>query len=192
MTNTIKGFFFDLDGTLVNTHESNFRAYQQAINEVVGAEVGEELKERIKRGESSDDFLPGVLDSVTDDQVRDIQQKKKQAYPDHLHVSELNEFLSSFLEHMSKDHVTALVTTAKRKNAEAVIKAHDIEKYFDFCIYGDDVSEMKPNSEGYLLALERAKLQPDEVIAFEDSDKGMQAALGAGIRAILIRSFHDA
>jgi beta-phosphoglucomutase-like phosphatase (HAD superfamily) len=58
MTEVIKGFFFDLDGTLVNTHEANFRAYRQAIREVVGKEANDELKERIMRGESSSKFIP--------------------------------------------------------------------------------------------------------------------------------------
>lgn len=192
MTNTIKGFFFDLDGTLVNTHESNYRAYQQAIQEITGKTVGDALKEEIKNGESSSFFLPRLLEGAPDDVIRQIRDRKKQVYSEHLHVSELNEFLSVFLENMSPHHVTALVTTAKEANAKEVLDVHGLADYFDFCIFGDEVTKMKPHPEAYLKALERSGLTPDEVIAFEDSERGVEAAVAAGIQTIKIRTFLDA
>ena len=192
MTNTIKGFFFDLDGTLVNTHESNYRAYQQAIQEITGKTVGDALKEEIKNGESSSVFLPRLLEGAPDDVIRQIRDRKKQVYSEHLHVSELNEFLSVFLENMSPHHVTALVTTAKEANAKEVLDVHGLADYFDFCIFGDEVTKMKPHPEAYLKALERSGLTPDEVIAFEDSERGVEAAVAAGIQTIKIRTFLDA
>jgi len=189
MTSTIKGFFFDLDGTLVDTHEANFRAYKQAAHDVIGAELGEDLKKRIKAGESSKDFLPSLLPEISDEQVSAVNTRKKEVYPDHLHVSELNAYLSHFLQQMSEHYITALVTTAKKDNAEAVLKAHGIDGYFNFKIFGHDVKAMKPDPEAYLLALEKAGLSADEVIAFEDSQKGIDAATAAGIKTIHIRNF---
>lgn len=189
MTNTIRGFFFDLDGTLVNTHEANFRAYKEAIREVLGIETVPNLKKLITEGYSSEDFLPKLFEKISTEEIKAVQQKKKEVYPDHLHTSELNDFLSTFLEQMSKHHTTALVTTAKRKNAQAVLEAHGIEQFFDFFVFGDDVAAMKPDPEAYNLALERTGLRADEVIAFEDSARGTQAAHAAGIKTILIRNF---
>lgn len=189
MTTTIKGFFFDLDGTLVDTHESNFRAYRQAVNETTGDELGDELKDRIKNGETSESFLRALLPDASDAQVDAINKKKKEFYPEHLGESTLNEYLSSFLAQMSEHYVTALVTTAKRVNAEAVLDAHNIKNLFDFKVFGDDVDNMKPSPDAYLLALEKAELSPEEVIAFEDSEKGIQAATSAGIKTVHIRNF---
>lgn len=189
MTNTIKGFFFDLDGTLVDTHEANFRAYKQAANEITGAELGAELKNRIKSGESSKDFLPGLLPDISSEHVDAINTRKKEVYPNHLSASTLNEYLSTFLRQMSEEYVTALVTTAKQENAEAVLKEHGIHDVFDFKIFGHDVEHMKPHPEAYLLALAKAELAADEVIAFEDSQKGIDAATAAGISTIHIRNF---
>lgn len=189
MTTTIKGFFFDLDGTLVNTHEANFRAYKQAVHEVTGHQLSDDLMERIKAGESSKEFLPSLLPNISDEHVDAINTRKKEVYPSHLHASELNVFLSTFLQQMSEDYVTALVTTAKKDNAEAVLAAHNIDTYFDFKIFGHDVAEMKPSPEAYNLALEKSGLTADEVIAFEDSQKGINAATAAGIRTVHIRNF---
>lgn len=189
MTNTIRGFFFDLDGTLVNTHEANFLAYKQAIDKVLGQSSDQKLRNEIESGGNSDAFLPMLFPDATPEEIKEIKHVKKTLYAGHLHTSEINAFLSNFLENMSKHYTTVLVTTAKRQNAQEVLKTHNIEEYFDFCIFGDDVSAMKPDPEAYLMALERANLSADEVLAFEDSDKGIKAAHGAGIHTVHIRSF---
>lgn len=185
----IKGFFFDLDGTLVDTHESNFRAYKQAVEHVKGVQLGDELKQRIKAGEPSVEFLPKLLFSVTDVEVKEINEKKKQVYHEHLYASNLNEYLSMFLQQMSEQFITVLVTTAKKDNAMAVLEAHGIGDYFTYTIFGEDVKNMKPDPEAYRLALTKTGLSADEVVAFEDSEKGIAAALAANIKTIHIRNF---
>lgn len=189
MASTIKGFFFDLDGTLVDTHESNFRAYRQAVEYVMGVRLDGELKQRIKAGESSAEFLPKILPGVAQEKIDTINKMKKQFYPDHLHASSLNEYLKIFLEQMFDQYITVLVTTAKRDNAQAVLKTHNIDRFFTHTIFGEDVSEMKPDPEAYNLALQKTALSADEVIAFEDSEKGIAAALTAGIHTIHIKDF---
>lgn len=189
MTTIIKGFFFDLDGTLVDTHESNYLAYRNATEDVKGIRLGVELKQKIKAGESSAAFLPSLIPNITSNEVDEINRRKKQYYPAQLKASNLNNYLSTFLRQMSGHYVTALVTTAKKENALAVLKEHSILGYFNFTIFGDDVSKMKPDPEAYLLALKTADLKPSEVIAFEDSQKGIDSAIGAGIAVIHVKDF---
>lgn len=186
---TIKAFLFDLDGTLVNTHQSNYLSYRAAVQEVTGSELSEELLIRIKAGESSNHFLAALLPDISEEDIAKINARKKDLYPEHLHASELNEFLSTFLEQMAQHYTTILVTTAKKQNALAVLKQYDLEKHFTHTIFGDEVTEMKPHPEAYLLALEKAGVAADEALAFEDSDKGIQAAHAAGVNTIHIRSF---
>lgn len=185
---TIKGFFFDLDGTLVNTYEADFLAYRDAIEEVTGTRVkrddfmttnGMEMREKLRI----------LTPSIKPDQIDAVAVGKKKHYKKYLHLTIPNETLISFLSDMAQDHVVALVTTAKRHNAEAVIEAHGIAKYFSVCVYGDEVSNSKPHPESYLRALERTGLASEEVLAFEDSKSGIDAAHAAGIRTIHIRSF---
>ncbi|HEX6462222.1 MAG TPA: HAD family phosphatase [Candidatus Saccharimonadales bacterium] len=185
----IKGFFFDLDGTLVDTHESNFRAYKKAIEDIKGIGLGEELKDYIKAGESSAAFLPRLLPKATHDEIRAINQRKKQHYPEQLHLSQLNKRLFAFLEQMSEHYITVLVTTAKKSNGLAVLRAHNLEQYFKTTVFGEEVSAMKPSPEAYLVALEKTGLKASEVIAFEDSKRGLDAARAAGIKTVHVRNF---
>lgn len=185
----VRGFFFDLDGTLVNTHESNFGAYAQAIKEITGHSVDETLKRGIKSGQNSLEFLPAAVPELSESEITAINARKKEIYAEHLEKSVLNEYLSIFLAKMSEHYVTALLTTAKRQNALAVLKRHDLEKYFTFMIFGEEVTRMKPDPEVYEVALKKAGLGSDEVLAFEDSPKGLEAAERAGIQTIHIRNF---
>jgi hypothetical protein len=57
----------------------------------------------------------------------------------------------------------------------------------DHCITGDEASHGKPDPDLFLLALGRwEEMRPEEVIVFEDSPLGIQAANCAGIPAVFV------
>jgi pseudouridine-5'-monophosphatase len=57
----------------------------------------------------------------------------------------------------------------------------------DHCTTGDDVSRGKPDPDLFLHALARWDgVRPDEVIVFEDSPLGVEAANRAGMPAVFV------
>lgn len=184
----LKGLFFDLDGTLVNTYEADYLAYRDAIKEVTGIDIDSESFAKT-HGQEAKQKLDSLAPGLSDEDVERVRQAKKAHYPKYLHHTIPNDTLINFLRDMVQHHVTAIVTTAKSHNAEAVLEAHDLNDLFKIKVYGDDVRHAKPHPESYLLALKRSGLQAHEVIAFEDSQSGLDAAKAAGIATIHIRSF---
>ena len=79
-----------------------------------------------------------------------------------------------------------IVTTTWRANIEAVLAASGMSCAFEFVIAKEDVARPKPDPAGYLLALERLKLDARDIAAFEDSPTGLTAARAAGLRAIAV------
>lgn len=183
----IRGFFFDLDGTLVDTHDANYTAYAQAMKEVANEKAGSSLRDMIEAGESSRSFLTALLPPYKHDLIEEVNRRKGDIYPDHIEHSRLNVYLSAFLERMSHHATTVLVTTAKRKNGLAVLRYHNLERYFTHMVFGDDVSSMKPDPEAYVHGLSLAGIDADQALAFEDSDSGSEAAQRAGISVVRIR-----
>jgi beta-phosphoglucomutase-like phosphatase (HAD superfamily) len=52
------------------------------------------------------------------------------------------------------------------------------------------VKVKKPDPEIYLMALEKAGLEPDECLVIEDSKNGVAAAHAAGIRIVATTNFY--
>lgn len=185
---SLKGLFFDLDGTLVNTYEADFLAYRDAIEEVTGIRVERDAF-MSTNGMEMRDKLKILVPNTSEEQADAVAAGKKKYYKDYLDKTVPNESLIAFLADMKAHHTTALVTTAKRQNAELVLEAHGILEFFDVKVFGDEVEHSKPHPESYETALRLAELKPDEVLAFEDSQTGIDAAHAAGIKTVRIRSF---
>ena len=80
----------------------------------------------------------------------------------------------------------ALVTTSGQRNAEAVLSALGLASAFDAVITADDVTQTKPDPEGYRLALARLGVDAAEGLAVEDSPAGLRAALAAGLAVLAV------
>jgi putative hydrolase of the HAD superfamily len=58
--------------------------------------------------------------------------------------------------------------------------------FFEFEVTREDVSQIKPDPEVYLQALERADLSADQAVVIEDTPRGITAAKSAEIFTIAI------
>jgi beta-phosphoglucomutase-like phosphatase (HAD superfamily) len=58
--------------------------------------------------------------------------------------------------------------------------------FFDFILTREDYVLSKPDPEPYRLAMERSGCFPEECLVVEDSERGLRAALAAGIRCIVV------
>jgi HAD superfamily hydrolase (TIGR01509 family) len=80
---------------------------------------------------------------------------------------------------MHLDHI-ALITSSERKITEELLRLVGLNDFFNFVLTRDDSLKLKPDPWPYLKALELSGLSQDEVIIFEDSDVGLEAALQSG------------
>lgn len=185
----IKGLFFDLDGTLVDTIEANIKAYTYAAKKVGHTLDQKELASTF--GMRSDQFLKKLLKDISEEDIKAIQKIKAESYKDFSHLITPNHILIDFLRTLKPDHITVLVTTASRSNVNLVLKIAGIENLFDFVITGDDVTNPKPHPEAYLKALELTGLSTEKVLAFEDSQTGLKSAESANLKTLLIKPFEN-
>ena len=78
----------------------------------------------------------------------------------------------------------AAISSAPRRILDANIKHLGFDNIFEFSISAHDVIERKPSPECYLMALEKMNINPEEVLVFEDSASGLDAATAAGLKTI--------
>jgi beta-phosphoglucomutase-like phosphatase (HAD superfamily) len=82
----------------------------------------------------------------------------------------------------------AIATTTTPANVSALLAStlgEDGESWFEVIGAGDIVPAKKPASDIYEYVLEQMQLPPQACIAFEDSENGILAARGAGLRTVI-------
>jgi len=183
----IRGFLFDLDGTLVNTHSANFEAYKKALAHFDIPITWKDFKPTI--GQQAKDFLPSLAPALSLRQHEEVRVLKAQYYKDLMHLTEANKPLIEFMRTMAVHYPCALVTTAQPANAHTILSHHGLADSFVVIITAGDVKQHKPHPDGYLEALRRLKLPAIDTLTFEDSETGRLAAEAAGIPVIMVKDF---
>lgn len=179
----IRALLFDLDGTLVDTADANYRAYAAALAEV-GCAVERAAFDMIATGRRWSQFLPVLLPAASPADHAKVAARKQKLYPAFIGASQVNAPLLAFAR--AAQFRRALVTNASRPSTDIVLAAHDLTALFDVIVTGDDVANPKPAPDAYLFAMDKLGLGPAECIAFEDSDLGVDSAQRAGVYVVRV------
>ncbi|WP_044656255.1 MULTISPECIES: HAD family hydrolase [Bacteroides] len=180
----IKAIITDFDGTLVDTFEANFRAYQEAF-----ASIGETLTPERYRECFGYRFEHFMLEIGINDvaKVNAIKKAKKEAYPKYFDSLRPNKVLISLIETFKvMGAKTAIASTARKENLMNAATFLGVDKHFDLIFAGVDVKEGKPSPEIYLKAMETLGVKPEETLIFEDSQVGIDAAKGSGAQCMVV------
>jgi len=79
-----------------------------------------------------------------------------------------------------------IVTGAQRDDVLAVLNGSPAGPVISVLITEEDVDNGKPHPEGFLTAARLLDRRPDDVLVFEDSVPGVQAAVAAGMHCIAV------
>lgn len=180
----IKAIITDFDGTLVDTFEANFKAYQEAFS-IVGKTL---TKEQYRNcfGFRFERFMKemSIYDEMT---MNAIKEAKKDAYPNYFEYLRPNKALISLIESFkAMGGRTAVASTARKENLMNALNHLDIAKHFDFIYAGIDVKEGKPSPEIYLKTMLTLDVTPEETMIFEDSQVGVEAARASKAQYIVV------
>ena len=104
-------------------------------------------------------------------------------------VDGLEQFLSSA---HSAGIKLAIGSAAIMYNVDFVLDGLHIRKYFDVLVSADQVHKSKPDPETWLLCARQLNIPPADCLVFEDSPKGVDAALRAGMDCVVIQTMHEA
>lgn len=73
-----------------------------------------------------------------------------------------------------------------RSDFELIHRDRDIVRHMRFVLANGDYPRSKPAPDPYLAALQRFGAAPDEAVVVEDSERGLRAALAAGIDCVVV------
>jgi len=182
-------FIFDLDGTLALSEHVKMLATQIVCKDM-GFEPITEKEYFAWAGLPTKVVMSNLLKArdiePTPEKVQEITGKRRAMYDKHLHKVETPDPVVSLLRALSPHYKTALATTTNRRQGLAVIKHLGIADLFDVTVFGDDVTNNKPDPECYVKAAELLGAKPEECLIFEDSEAGIAAAEAFGAQVVKV------
>jgi beta-phosphoglucomutase-like phosphatase (HAD superfamily) len=170
-------FFFDMDGTLVNTDFANFLSYQSAINTVFGTVNDIEFypNERFNRTVLKRDFP-----NLNEKKYNDIVRLKEHYYSENLSQTKLINETYKILEKYSKSNTTVLVTNCREERAVITLNYHNLIDKFTHIFFRTSIDK-----DSYINKFENAlinlKISPKFVLVFENETAEIEDAIKAGI-----------
>jgi HAD superfamily hydrolase (TIGR01509 family) len=185
---------FDLDGLLADTEKLHWRAYHEAL-QAHGADLTESdyVEHWVRAGKGIGDWLAQhglTLDPLV------LRAHKSKRYLELL-ATELRPMAGALelLEKLRGKKTLALASSSYRDAVDGVLQGLDIAHYFQAVVSGLDVARVKPAPDIFLAAAWQAGAMPSQCLVLEDAEKGVVAALEAGMSCIAVPTeqtrYHD-
>ena len=80
----------------------------------------------------------------------------------------------------------AIVTTARRVDFNLIHEGRHLTRFMDFVLTREDYRLAKPHPEPYLTGLKRFGATRQETLVVEDSSRGLNSAVAAGIDCAVV------
>ncbi len=183
-----KAVIFDMDGTMFDTEYLASLAWKRA-GEELNYSITEDILSQV-RGRNITDAIRIFSEIFGTDQVyknakvlRDgyvADMIKQNGIPIKKGLFELLAFLRETNTKM------AVATSSYCERAKKYLIDAGVYDYFEAHIYGDMVTESKPNPEIFLMAARQLNVKAGECLVLEDSKSGIRAGKNAGMYPILI------
>jgi len=182
-----KYILFDHDGVLVDTEFWYYKAGERAL-----ADIGLTLdKDQYLRdmGQGLGTWAQARA-AGADEQTISRQREVRNDYYQHYLRTEAIEIegVVETLAELSEYARMAIVTTAKRADFDLIHEKRQIRQYMDFVLVREDYKLGKPHPEPYLTGLKRLGATKEETLVVEDSSRGLNSAVAAGIDCVIVHN----
>jgi beta-phosphoglucomutase len=184
-----RGAIWDMDGTLVDTAELHFEAWEQ---------VCRELGRDFTRADFAATFgrrNPEILDALFgprfgEREAADVGERKEVLYRAAASARGVTLLpgVAELLKGLHEAGVRqAIGSSAPRANLELILRLTGVERYFGAVIGMEETQRGKPDPQVFLVAAERLGVPPGKCVVFEDAVAGVQAARAGGMKCVAVR-----
>lgn len=190
---TAKAFLFDLNGTIIDDMNYHTTAWQNILNNDLGANfTRDEVKAQMygKNEEVLNRFFG--KNYFTRERMNELSFEKERMYqqaylPKLSLIAGLKEFLGSAKTAGIK---MAIGSAAIPFNIDFVLNNLQLRDYFPIVVSADDVTTSKPHPETFLQGAAALGVAAKDCIVFEDAPKGVESALNAGMQTFVLTTTH--
>jgi beta-phosphoglucomutase len=188
-----QAFIFDLNGTMINDMKFHEDAWFDILNNRLGKKISSSVVKRQMYGKNTE-LLERVFgeDYFSPEEAEKISFEKEEMYQrNYLPHLKLIDGLHELLEFAKANGIQmAIGSAAIPLNIDFVLDNLNIRHYFKQIISADDVSKSKPDPETFTKAAKLLGVSAEASLVFEDVPKGVEAALNAGMKSIVLTTTH--
>ena len=199
---SIRAVFFDFDGTLVDSERLHYESWLDAVRPQGGHIEWPEYKQLVtgrSDREAGSLLLSRAGVEPTTDLVENACRIKTQRYKARfLDELTIEESVASWIRKSPETLHVGVVTSSSEHEVAPILIKEDVRESLSLLVCGNQVQNLKPNPEPYLLALEcataaaqahgHAPITRSECLALEDSEAGITAARASGLRVAEVSS----
>src|SRR6476619_3786118 len=181
----MKGVIFDLDGVLVDSMPTHYKAWKIAFDETTSLQV-DERSIYLLEGMRGEDLVEQIFKKYSyadGSKIRDVVLRKDDIFRSIMNIKpydKVNEILGQL------KCTKGIVSGSAKQDVDSIIDQCLQQDVIDIVLTGDDIAQGKPNPEGFKLFLQRAKLNPSDVLVIENAPLGVQASNNAAIRPVVV------
>ena len=185
MNSEIKLIVFDLDGTLVESHENIHKAAVTALS-TLGFENQiplEKFTELI--GKHFKDIFKEFNIDIPD--LKKFIQVYKDSYFDFIDKSSLYNGVEDLLRYLTLKKIkAALLTTKSQDQADRIIDHFNLREYFDNVSGRNNGIPVKPSAEPLLLICDDLGIGAENVLMVGDTEMDIQCGKNAGAKTCAV------
>lgn len=182
----VKGVIFDFDGLIIDTETAWYEAYKDTLKSY---DIDLPLNEFAKCIGTHDtvlfDYFRSQLGESCD--IEEIEERARELHKIKMAQVQAREGVKEYLEEArSSGMKIALASSSTREWVTYFLGKLDLLHYFEAIVTRDDVEKVKPAPDLYVKAMARLGIEPAEALAFEDSLNGLNAAVAAGLKCVIV------
>ena len=189
----IRAVAFDLDGLIFNTEHVFAIAAQQLFDKRHRTMPGDLIRRMMGRRPPEGMWI--LKEALGDDDpVEAIQEECSDRFLGLLddHLKPMPGVFELFSRLEERGLPKAVATSSPRRFLDNLMGRFDgLFERFEFALTAENVEKGKPNPEIYLTAAGRLGVDPAEMLVFEDSEAGTNAASAAGAFIISVPHEHS-
>ena len=182
---------FDFNGTLSDDEHILFDIFSELFHAHLGwAMSADDYRDELL-GHSDREIIERVVarhGHGTEDEVTELLRLRqgvyKQRVADH---NPIGASAAQLVKLLADNRIPiGIVTGAQREDVLAVLDGSPTGELVSVVIAEEDVNNGKPHPEGFLAAARTLNRRPSDILVFEDSVPGVQAAVAAGMHCIAV------
>ena len=179
---------FDWDGTLGDTRRVIVVSFQKALSEINISPSSEYIERRIGIGaaETFRDILRSAKTPFNEGMIRRLVERKSELEIELTDQVKLFPGARELLDALHGKIRMGLASMNNRSVISHLLKAKDLEKYFDAVLAAERISHSKPDPEIFLKAAVLLKVKPEGCVVVEDSAFGVKAAKSANMGCVVV------